>query len=79
MLKVGEWALDNNPLVNAPHTQADIMDSQWERPYDRQLGAFPTEAGRLQPNTGQPLIGWIMCLGIVSLFVLAPGIDEYRK
>lgn len=40
----GEWPLDNNPLVNAPHTQADLMDSAWERPYDRQLGAFPTEA-----------------------------------
>lgn len=31
----GEWPLDNNPLVNAPHTQADLMDNEWQRPYDR--------------------------------------------
>ena len=27
----GEWPLDNNPLVNAPHTQADLMSEAWER------------------------------------------------
>ena len=24
-VKNGEWPLDNNPLVNAPHTQADLI------------------------------------------------------
>ncbi|MFG6160706.1 aminomethyl-transferring glycine dehydrogenase, partial [Halomonas sp. 1390] len=42
----GDWPAENNPLVNAPHTMADLMDAQWERPYSRELGAFPSEATR---------------------------------
>ncbi|MCK0743530.1 aminomethyl-transferring glycine dehydrogenase [Chromohalobacter nigrandesensis] len=40
----GEWPADNNPLSMAPHTQADLMANDWDRPYSRELGAFPTEA-----------------------------------
>ncbi|WP_299729078.1 aminomethyl-transferring glycine dehydrogenase [uncultured Endozoicomonas sp.] len=43
----GAWPADNNPLVNAPHTQADIADDQWERPYSRTVAAFPSEATKL--------------------------------
>ncbi|WP_312396737.1 aminomethyl-transferring glycine dehydrogenase [Stutzerimonas kunmingensis] len=28
----GEWPADNNPLVRAPHTLADVI-GQWDRPY----------------------------------------------
>jgi glycine dehydrogenase len=31
---------DNNPLKNAPHTQADFL-GDWDRPYSRQEAAFP--------------------------------------
>ena len=37
----GCWPADNNPLKNAPHTQADIIDPQWERPYSREEAVFP--------------------------------------
>ena len=40
----GEWPLDNNPLVNAPHTQADLAAQDWDRPYSRELGCFPSPA-----------------------------------
>ncbi len=36
----GTWPADNNPLCNAPHTAEDLLGA-WDRPYDRQLGAFP--------------------------------------
>ncbi|WP_341503036.1 aminomethyl-transferring glycine dehydrogenase [Gallaecimonas sp. GXIMD4217] len=42
----GEWTLDDNPLVNAPHTQDDVMDAAWERAYDRATAVFPVEAVR---------------------------------
>ncbi|NLS13290.1 aminomethyl-transferring glycine dehydrogenase [Vibrio sp. SM6] len=42
----GEWPKDNNPLCHAPHTQADISSDSWERPYSRELAAFPTVATR---------------------------------
>ncbi len=41
-VKSGEWPLEDNPLVNAPHTMADLADGNWQRSYDRQLAAFPT-------------------------------------
>lgn len=36
----GEWPLDDNPLVNAPHTQQEIA-AEWPHPYSRELAAFP--------------------------------------
>ena len=42
VLKVqnGEWAKDNNPLVNAPHTAFDVA-GEWDRPYTREEAVFP--------------------------------------
>ena len=37
----GVWPQDNNPLKNAPHTAASLLGAHWERPYSRELGAFP--------------------------------------
>jgi len=36
----GEWPAQDNPLVNAPHTQMEIVGS-WEHPYSRELAVFP--------------------------------------
>jgi glycine dehydrogenase len=35
------WTMETSPLRNAPHT-AVALASAWERPYDRQTGAFPS-------------------------------------
>ena len=37
----GEWPQDNNPLKHAPHTAASLMGDTWDRPYSREVGAFP--------------------------------------
>ena len=37
----GIWAADNNPLKNAPHSQADVIDADWKHPYSRQVAVFP--------------------------------------
>ncbi|WP_300015662.1 aminomethyl-transferring glycine dehydrogenase [Pseudonocardia sp.] len=39
----GEWPADDNPLRGAPHTAACIAD-KWDRPYPRELAAYPTGA-----------------------------------
>jgi glycine dehydrogenase len=31
----------DNPLKNAPHTQADLIDPHWNHPYSREQAAFP--------------------------------------
>jgi glycine dehydrogenase len=36
----------NNLLKNAPHTTADLVDGNWDRPYSREQAVFPTEATR---------------------------------
>ncbi|MEH0664545.1 aminomethyl-transferring glycine dehydrogenase [Vibrio scophthalmi] len=43
-VKEGAWPLDNNPLVNAPHTQVDLASEHWDRPYSREVGCFPSSA-----------------------------------
>jgi len=41
----GVWPADNNPLKNAPHSQADVIlgdgDADWKHPYSRQQAVFP--------------------------------------
>lgn len=76
-IEKGEWTLDNNPLVNAPHTQADIMDSHWDRPYDRKLGAFPSEA--VMAAKYWPAVNRVdNVFGDRQLICSCPSIDEYR-
>ncbi|UTW10816.1 aminomethyl-transferring glycine dehydrogenase [Marinobacterium rhizophilum] len=41
----GSLPADNNPLCNAPHTQADLV-ADWQRPYSRDEAIFPTAATR---------------------------------
>lgn len=37
----GEWPADDNPLVNAPHTAESVIVGEWQRPYSRELAAYP--------------------------------------
>ncbi|MGO4796311.1 aminomethyl-transferring glycine dehydrogenase [Serratia quinivorans] len=36
----GEWPLEDNPLVNAPHVQAELV-SDWQHAYSREEAVFP--------------------------------------
>jgi glycine dehydrogenase len=40
-----EWDLEASPLRRAPHTAEDLI-GDWDRPYARELGAFPVAALR---------------------------------
>ncbi len=40
-IEAGEWPADNNPLKHAPHTQKDVVDAEWTRPYSREEACFP--------------------------------------
>ncbi len=39
-IESGRWSRDDNPLVNAPHTQADVI-GDWQRPYTREQAVSP--------------------------------------
>jgi glycine dehydrogenase len=52
----GAWPQDNNPLKHAPHTAACVVDKEWNRPYARELGAFPLaslKAVKYWPTVGR--------------------------
>jgi len=37
----GTWPLADSPLRHAPHTAEDLLVEDWDRPYPRELGAYP--------------------------------------
>ncbi len=37
----GEWEKSSNPIKNAPHTQEVCINSNWNRPYSREVAAYP--------------------------------------
>ncbi len=42
----GGWPVDDNPLHHAPHTAEDVLADDWDRPYPRELAAYPVTALR---------------------------------
>ncbi|MFB9135294.1 aminomethyl-transferring glycine dehydrogenase [Vibrio olivae] len=76
-VEAGEWPLDNNPLVNAPHTQADLAEQSWERPYSRELGCFPspaTKAWKYWPTVNRV----DNVYGDRNLICSCPSIESYQ-
>ncbi len=41
----GTWPLEQSPLRMAPHTAEDLLGT-WDRPYSRELGAYPSASSR---------------------------------
>jgi glycine dehydrogenase len=41
----GAWGLEQSPLRLAPHTAEELI-GEWDRPYSRELGAYPVPALR---------------------------------
>lgn len=73
----GEWTLEDNPLVHAPHTMADLMDVEWTRSYSREIGAFPSEA--VKAAKYWPAVNRVdNVLGDRQLICSCPSIDLYR-
>ncbi|MBE3715212.1 aminomethyl-transferring glycine dehydrogenase [Vibrio parahaemolyticus] len=76
-VKNGEWALENNPLVNAPHTQVDLSAEEWDRPYSRELGCFPSKATKSWKYW--PTVNRVdNVYGDRNLICSCPSIDNYE-
>nr|WP_315478403.1 aminomethyl-transferring glycine dehydrogenase [uncultured Rhodoferax sp.] len=55
-VEAGNWPQDNNPLKHAPHTAASLLGAEWDRPYSREVGAFPVaslKAVKYWPSVGR--------------------------
>nr|WP_129789478.1 aminomethyl-transferring glycine dehydrogenase [Promicromonospora panici] len=42
----GRWSAVDSPLRAAPHTAASLMTDKWDKPYSRELAAFPVASLR---------------------------------
>lgn len=71
---------ENNPLKNAPHTLADMLDEGWDRPYSKMQGAYPNQAeGVAAQNKYWPSVNRIdNVYGDRNLFCACPGIENYK-
>jgi glycine dehydrogenase len=73
----GEWPLDDNPLVLAPHTIEDVAANDWDRAYTREQAAFPLESLRIDKYWSP--VGRIDGVGgDRNLICACPPLDAYR-
>ncbi|WP_201615927.1 aminomethyl-transferring glycine dehydrogenase [Psychrobacter urativorans] len=76
--KAGEdgWTIEDNPLVNAPHTASMITNSEWSHPYSRDTAAFPlpyVRAHKFWPSVARVDDAY----GDKNLMCSCPGIENY--
>jgi glycine dehydrogenase len=72
----GEWALEQSPLRQAPHTTRALA-GDWDRPYDRGTGAFPAGA---DPDKYWPPVARIdQAYGDRNLVCACPPLDAFDE
>jgi glycine dehydrogenase len=73
----GQWPRDDNPLVNAPHTAAEVTAETWTHPYSRAEAAYPapwSHAHKYWP----PVSRIDNAYGDRNLICLCPPIETYQ-
>jgi len=78
LVEAGEWTLQDNPLVNAPHTQVDLMETEWTHAYSREQACFPSEF--TQGAKYWPAANRVdNVFGDRNLICSCPSIESYRE
>src|SRR5690606_27803961 len=73
----GAFTSDDNPLVNAPHTAADLVDD-WQRGYTREQAVFPLP--ELRHAKYWPPVGRVdNPYGDRNLICTCPPVDAYAS
>ncbi|EAR09482.1 aminomethyl-transferring glycine dehydrogenase [Reinekea blandensis] len=73
----GTWPAEDNPLVNAPHSQQDLI-GDWSHPYSRETAAFPL--AWVGDNKFWPAVNRIDDVwGDRNLFCACPTTDSYAE
>ena len=77
-MQAGELDEKDNPLLNAPHTLADITANNWDHPYTREQAAFPVDS--LRNNKYWPPVNRVdNVYGDRNLYCACPAIDAWRE
>ncbi len=73
----GRVAVEDSPLRNAPHTADDVLSAKWDRPYSRQVAAYP--APWLRANKFWPTCGRVdNVYGDRNLVCTCPPLEAYQ-
>jgi glycine dehydrogenase len=73
----GEYSLDDNPLVGAPHTAAMVSADEWSRAYSRSQAAYPLAS--LRESKYWPPVGRLdHVFGDRNLVCSCPSIADYE-
>ncbi|MFT4652286.1 MAG: glycine dehydrogenase [Porticoccaceae bacterium] len=72
----GEFSLDDNPLVGAPHTAAVVSIDDWSRTYTRSQAAYPLDS--LRSDKYWPPVGRVdHVYGDRNLVCSCPSMSDY--
>ena len=73
----GDWPADDNPLVNAPHTLADVV-ATWERPYG--IAEAITPSAHALAHKYWPAVNRVdNAYGDRNLFCACAPVEDYRE
>ncbi len=73
----GEFQLDDNPLVSAPHTAAIVTADEWTRAYSRSQAAYPVDS--LRDSKYWPPVGRLdNVFGDRNLICSCPSMSDYE-
>ncbi|MCL4109254.1 UNVERIFIED_CONTAM: hypothetical protein GTU68_063022 [Idotea baltica] len=75
----GDYPIDNNVLVNAPHTLQMITSDQWSFPYTRQKAAYPLSALRTNGKFWPSVRRIDNAYGDRTLICTCPPIEMYAE
>ena len=77
-LEEGTADRENNVLINAPHTAAELCSDEWNHPYSRQTAAFP--AAWIAENKFWPTVKRVdNAFGDRNLICTCPDIHSYAE
>ncbi|MBA3446835.1 MAG: aminomethyl-transferring glycine dehydrogenase [Pseudaminobacter sp.] len=74
----GEWPAGDNPLVNAPHTAAEIVAGEWAHPYTRLEAAYPAGDPDNSAKYWPPVSRIDNVAGDRNLVCSCPPLSEYQ-
>ena len=73
----GDWPLEDNPLVNAPHTASELTQNEWSHPYTREEAAYPLQY-LLDYKYFSPVSRIDNVYGDRNLVCSCPRIEDYK-
>ena len=77
-VQAGQLDAADNPLINAPHTLEDVVATEWDHSYSRELASYPVASLR-RYKYWAPVNRVDNVHGDRNLFCACPAVESYRE